>query len=1181
MKILFKFFIVIIFSLSIASAQSSYEQKRSYEHQAVKDFMSRISSQQNFSSSNPMDVKTTSVNSFYKTAGHKDRKHYLMNANRVITEVYNYGGIAPGPDRIVNVNNGVWRGSSYIFQFCPLFAGSVPDNNDSTKRLHIVSDGLWDYPAYREVNPTGDTLWAFQPLPGYADPDQEFIASNPAADKNKDGRPDSWPIEWYNPTLGKYVWPGYLEQDATNADLELFWAMDDRDNREFNYFPFPAEPQRRGLGLQVDGRALQWSNTLAENSIFFVYTATNVSSKNIDSIYFGLYGDCDVGGASSEVSDDNGLFVPPYNYDGNHDVSNIPVYARSLVYLWDSDGVGYLGITLGYVSGKFLESPGSAGDNFDNDGDGMIDERQNDGIDNDGDWNPNVDDVGVDGIANTLDTGEGDGIPTAGSKLPSGARDPLYPGEPNFELTDLDESDQLGLTSFNSWTWASEKVSNDESIYNRLRPGNFGEIQQNSDIVFVFGSGPISLNAFEIKTISMGILFGQDLDDLLTTAETVQRIYNANYRFYKPPAKPEVVAVPGDKKVTLFWDAKSEQSKDPLTGKDFEGYVIYRSTDPAFNDIQTVTDGKGSAFFSTPLKDTKGNEAKWDIDYRDEPFQDQNYNGKYDLGELFTDINLDGRWTANIKDWWKGYHSVTFSGRGIQYFLGNNRGLVHTFVDSNNVINGQTYYYAVVAYDHGDSVGVPPTETTKKITIDPITSEIEFDVNTVMVIPGPRAAGYISPDDEKIQLNRISGISNAPITLKILDDLAVEENMEYQLQFNDSMIINNIMQAQKNYSVLKMAPVLDEVEFIGTNFTKMKFTGVDPAFGTTVKSSAGVSYAEGTDYIVDYPRGLIRRTTSSTIPVTGKYSVTYRYYPLYESTLLNNQDANPAFSGVKLYVKDYPEIVIDTAKTKWVEGNTNFLFRIDLGSVGSKKAKFPADYEVRFSTNKIDTAVVLVSGQLKPIPVNYSVVNVTTGVPVRIPTYLKENLVTRDSAWTSGEEIIFFTPSSNSTTNDTITWGLVIYKNPDTTVTPIAPTSGDVMFIGTNRPITRDDAFSFKTTAGTYSADDAKSALDKVFVVPNPYVGYNLLEPTSKLPGTTRGERRLYFENLPQKCTIRIFTLSGELVQTLEHESTFQDAREYWNLLNKDGFSVAYGIYFAHIDAPGVGEKIIKFAIIK
>src|SRR5690606_8392072 len=119
--------------------------------------------------------------------------------------------------------------------------------------------------------------------------------------------------------------------------------------------------------------------------------------------------------------------------------------------------------TPGYFGYKFLESPGRGtecvggrgasegecaasggtfypGDGIDNDGDGMIDESWTDGIDNDGDWDPEVDDVGIDGIPGTGDEGEGDGIPTAGDPF-----DITKPGEPNFEFTDIDESDMIGL----------------------------------------------------------------------------------------------------------------------------------------------------------------------------------------------------------------------------------------------------------------------------------------------------------------------------------------------------------------------------------------------------------------------------------------------------------------------------------------------------------------------------------------------------------------------------------------------------------------------------------------------------------------------------------------------------------------------------------------------------------------
>ena len=48
---------------------------------------------------------------------------------------------------------------------------------------------------------------------------------------------------------------------------------------------------------------------------------------------------------------------------------------------------GARGLPLGYIGCKYLESPGNPDNGIDDDGDGMIDERQDDGIDNDKDWN--------------------------------------------------------------------------------------------------------------------------------------------------------------------------------------------------------------------------------------------------------------------------------------------------------------------------------------------------------------------------------------------------------------------------------------------------------------------------------------------------------------------------------------------------------------------------------------------------------------------------------------------------------------------------------------------------------------------------------------------------------------------------------------------------------------------------
>jgi hypothetical protein len=192
-------------------------------------------------------------------------------------------------------------------------------------------------------------------------------------------------------------------------------------------------------------------------------------------------------------------------------------------------------------------------------------------------------------------------------------------------------------------------------------------------------------------------------------------------------------------------------------------------------------------------------------------------------------------------------------------------------------------------------------------------------------------------------------------------------------------------------------------------------------------------------------------------------------------------------------------------------------------------------------------------------------------------------MATKNGKWEWNEEICIFVPGATGLSTDTLTWGVIISPTPDS----VMPTKGDVFTIVTKRPFNGgvgakwQDVYTLKTTSGKEDKKLAASRLDKIYVVPNPYVGFSEIEPTNKLPGQTRGEKRVYFENLPRECTIRIYTLAGTPVQTLHHSSSLENGREYWNLLNRDGFTVSYGVYVAHIDAPGIGEKIVKFALIK
>jgi hypothetical protein len=182
-----------------------------------------------------------------------------------------------------------------------------------------------------------------------------------------------------------------------------------------------------------------------------------------------------------------------------------------------------------------------------------------------------------------------------------------------------------------------------------------------------------------------------------------------------------------------------------------------------------------------------------------------------------------------------------------------------------------------------------------------------------------------------------------------------------------------------------------------------------------------------------------------------------------------------------------------------------------------------------------------------------------------------------------GTWTITFTAPPDSVVTDTIwvTADSFTVGPVDTIITAIDPQAGDVAFIEISEPLTPDDEITFSTQQP--STDDAsEDLLGNIKVVPNPYVSAAKWEtlPPDIPPGHGRGERRIDFTHLPRRCTIRIYTIYGDLVQTIEHENDLYDGSESWNLLSKDDMDVAYGVYIYHIESP-IGEKIGKFAIIK
>jgi hypothetical protein len=1044
-------------------------------------------------------------------AGRTDRKFSVHNGNKILTRFYNYGGI--GDWTITGrYDSGIYptgSGRSYIAEFTPVIAASVVDTNG--RRVHIVSDGMVSNNG-KDLAPAG-YQWGFEPLPGYADPNQENIAMS--------DDPNSWPESWPNkPSDWDGHWNGQYGKYA-RADQESYYLMDDSYNDEFLFYPDPADSSRRGLGLEVEVRGYQWAHVAAEDIIIWTYWITNKGVNTLDSVMFGMYGDADVGD-DGDQRDDNSYFEQE----------------NAIVYQWDSDNWSTAkgGFRPAYFGWKFLESPSNSTDGIDNDFDGLVDESQFDGIDNDGDWDMEIDDIGADGLGPEHDNYPG---PDEDGTEENGIPDP---GEPNFEYTDNDEGDQIGLTSFYAVTWDGITADNDDRLWSQLKPGFFSVPEQGVDITFLYGSGYFSLEPGEKKKFAVAMLFGEDMADILRNAKTMQAIYDADYSFAMPPKTPTLTAVPGNRRVHLYWDQAAETSRDPIYGYDFEGYRIYRSTDPAFLEPWIITDAWGNKTFNKPL-------AIFDLE-----------NGLI------------------------GPHPVAFS--GIQFDMGEDTGVRHHYVDT-EVQNGQTYYYAIASYDRGYSddfyqlglsekeglLEVAPAECIYVVDISASGEVLALGPNVAGVVPNAPVAGYVAPNTPPSGFEFVehdSGAATGDIIVTYIDPEEIRDGMPYRLTFEVAGVITE-------YSLENLETKVDTVRF-AQGFSQTERNNLVEGTLSITSLDGSNTYEENIHFTAGYEEGTLT-SVSAEIHNDTAYLVHYHYYPVYKSHYLDGEPFNPVFDGMKLLVYNEPLELLQESSGWTKDSKCEYTPDIRFGS-----KPYPADIEIRFEGTLGDSVG---EDNFFGVDVPFTIWNVTEH---RVPRFSVPDL-NRNGVWDPIDPIYILNAETGSEHNflvsfsvDTLVINEIVLGDTtiyDTTVIEIKPVdTGDTLRIVTSKPFANNDEYRFTTIASLVDTPLATSQLDEIAVVPNPYVVTASWEP-QHLYVSGRGTRKIDFINLPQECTIKIFTMSGHLIGTLHHSSTIENGAEPWNMLSNDGLEIAYGVYIYHVDAPGVGEKIGKFAVIK
>jgi len=1034
------------------------------------------------------------------------------DANKIRTIFYNYGMVGDYPPDPLKVDYSVFHsvevpkgtGENYSDGTTPFVLAKITQRSGSA--AYIMETGFRER---QGTSPVTNKTMRYEPRQGYFQTDPNINKGRSVAMSN-DYR--TWPDKWIDKLNDiddpgwSGSWNGYFGK-APGADQESFVVYDDNYYDAWSYYPDNRDNTRRGLGLKIEQRGFQWANPQAGNVIFFHYDIANESTTDYDdNIIFGLYMDSGVGGSGvgedgiPESDDDNAFFDKEAGLN--------------LVYTWDKFGHGVQGKT-GYLGYAYMETPGNSLDLKDNDMDGIRDEARDSGPgekivgqdairnyvvthydlasfenfygpldqrpafkagiwytgDEDMDWVAEYDDTGADGIFGTHDTGEGDGIPTS--------------GEPNFDKTDKDESDQIGLTGFkmnrikagagNPSTEVDNIVFFDDGkewpkrlfeMFSSTTNAFDNPVALNYNIGFLFASGPFKLKAGKIERFSLALGFGQDLRELRNTTKVVQQIYKANYQFAVPPPMPTLNAYAGDGYVTLNWDDKSERAYDPITNNnDFEGYKLYRSTDPTFLDPQVIYTGTGTG----PIGNGK-------------PI------AQFDL------IN-------NIA----GFSKTTVE--GVAYFLGNDDGITHTYKDT-TVVNGQKYYYAICGYDRGvDSIDIYPSENAIAVS-QTLRGGIVLPKNVVEVTPNPPVDGYQTAASNSI--THTLGYGTGDVKIEIKNPALVPDNHTFQIDF------------------------------------------------TNPKDSVRAEYYR----LIDVTDGDTLFTFGADLAGGGN---------------------GPIAKGVLPIVKTPDYMEIDTVTSGFIKSSvTNARFKVRYQQsypISLRRTGYPENINIVFSSDVLDTSVAAVGLPAKNAKFKVLAKTASGDVKLKFRFRDSDNNGTINSL---NDYIEVLTAPDSDPTNLKATWRVDF----DTTgqgsgFTLKAPGAGDVYNLALKVPYAEGDVFTFKTTAQKLDADKAKKDFNqKPYVVPNPYVGAASFEP-QRYAVSGRGERKIEFRGLPQKCTIRIFTVKGELVKVLEHNGNITQGYIAWDLRSKDNLEIAPGLYIYHVDGGAVGNFTGKFAVIK
>lgn len=485
--------------------------------------------------------------------------------------------------------------------------------------------------------------------------------------------------------------------------------------------------------------------------------------------------------------------------------------------------------------------------------------------------------------------------------------------------------------------------------------------------------------------------------------------------------------------------------------------------------------------------------------------------------------------------------------------LGDNTGLFHTFTDS-NLVNGVEYWYSVSAYDRGNQDDLAnPTPSYMNAP-----GQSWHEKHTVRVTPGK-----IAQDLSFGGLEAQGGICQGLVTVEV-------ENPEALKDINYTITFDQVTVTLDGETISGIgASVLNELT--GDTLINQQFIR-DGSDENTISLDGLLIYLEG-------PASGVR-SLGWTKVAGDTCTFDWRTESKWPNLVPSGQamgDIVESFDDWRLIV-DY-ETGVEAA---WLDA-------------------FSGDYSDQ--TQHLPLRAEVITDPDNPIDVtdNLVLAEFNHGMPAEVrPMFyspLGWDLVPGGLGYLSGsggwyekhvDMIIMEKIDVDLVTGDTLPNYIYLLTNnkPDTSINrdneveiieAVAPSQGDEFSLFTYKPFRPGITYRFNPLDQSIAVNGtSKNPLDGVYVVPDPYIVTNAWE-------SNEFGKKLMFTNLPSNCTINIYTLLGELVDTVEHGGDSQTSSGYafWNMRTRNDQFIAPGVYLYHAETPDGHETVGRFLVIK